>query len=83
MIQLHTGRVGKRYTLYPPKELLEAIGVKEGDLVVYRVENGKLIVEPLTNPFEYALKVKKWAKTSLEEIEEFSSKLQAEIIERD
>jgi len=80
---LHTGRVGKRYTLYPPKELLEAIGVKEGDLVVYRVENGKLIVEPLTNPFEYALKVKKWAKTSLEEIEEFSSKLQAEIIERD
>ena len=78
-----TGRVGKRNTLYPPKELLEAIGLKEGDLIVYRVEDDKLIIEPVVNPFDYALKVKKWAKTSLKEIEEFSLKMQAEIIEED
>ncbi|RLG75589.1 MAG: AbrB/MazE/SpoVT family DNA-binding domain-containing protein [Thermoprotei archaeon] len=82
MVQLFTGRVGKRYVLYPPKELLEAIGVKEGDLILYRIEDGRLVVEPVINPFEYALKVKKWAKTSLKEIEEFSSKMQAEIIEK-
>ncbi len=76
-----TGRVGKRNTLYPPKELLEAIGLKEGDLVIYRIENGKLIIEPLINPFDYALKVRKWAKIGLKDLESFSLEMQAEIIE--
>lgn len=76
-----TGRVGKRNTLYPPKELLEAVGLKEGDMIIYQIENGRLIIEPVVNPFDYALKVKKWAKTSLSEIEESSLEIQREIIE--
>jgi len=80
---LNIGKLGKKNTLYPSKELLEAIGVKEEDLVVYHVEKGKLNVEPLINPFKYALKAKKWTKTSLKEIEKISTRLQTEIIGKD
>ena len=77
------GRVGKKYALYPPKEMLEALGLEVGDRVLYRLEEGKLIVEPLENPFDYALKVKKWARTSLRELEEFSERIQGVALEED
>ena len=77
------GRVGKKYALYPPKEMLKQLGLGVGDKVLYRLEEGKLVVEPLENPFEYALKVEKWARTSLKELEEFSEKLQASVLEED
>ncbi|AKG38452.1 hypothetical protein MA03_03010 [Infirmifilum uzonense] len=44
-------RVGRRYTVVVPKRLREKLGLKEGDLLRIRIENGKLILERVADPF--------------------------------
>lgn len=75
LIRLNIGKIGKKYALHHSKELLEAIGVKEGDLIVYYVEKGKLNVNHLINPFKYTLNAKSELKQSLKDIEKFSTRL--------
>lgn len=41
------GKVGSKGELFPPKELRERIGLKEGEPVLYRVVQDRLIVEKL------------------------------------
>lgn len=41
------GRVGSKGELFPPKEVREKLGLKPHMKVIYRVENGRLIVEPI------------------------------------
>jgi len=74
------GKIGRKFTLYPPREFMRKLGLKEGDTVVYTIKDGKLVVEPVENPFKYALRVKKWAKIKAKELEEFSEKMQMELI---
>jgi AbrB family looped-hinge helix DNA binding protein len=45
-------RVGRRYTVVVPKHLREKLGLKEGDLLRIRIEEGKLILERVANPFK-------------------------------
>ena len=40
-------RVGSKGELFPSKEIREKLGLKPHTRVIYRVENGKLIVEPV------------------------------------
>ncbi len=65
-------RIGKKRALYLPREILEAIGLQEGDLVVVRVENGRIVVEKVLDAFLLATKRRKWASTTVEEFEEES-----------
>ena len=48
---------------------MRTLGVKEGDRILMRVEGSKLILEFVPDPLSLALRVKKWAKTTVEEFE--------------
>jgi bifunctional DNA-binding transcriptional regulator/antitoxin component of YhaV-PrlF toxin-antitoxin module len=74
---LQKGKVAKKFALYPPKKIVEELGLKEGQRVSYKVKEGKLVVEPISDPLELALRSKKWAKTSLKIFEKESEREQA------
>ncbi|MBS7654994.1 AbrB/MazE/SpoVT family DNA-binding domain-containing protein [Candidatus Bathyarchaeota archaeon] len=42
-------RVGSKGELFPPKKIREKLGLKPHAKVIYRVEEGKLIVEPISS----------------------------------
>ncbi|MCS4540717.1 MAG: AbrB/MazE/SpoVT family DNA-binding domain-containing protein [Euryarchaeota archaeon] len=63
------GKISKKFALYPPKSMLGALGLKEGEKVRYKIEKGKLIIEPIQDPLSLALKIRKWNKTSVKELE--------------
>jgi len=68
------GRVGSKGELFPPKKLREKLGLKPGMKVIYRVENGKLIVEPIPN-LEDILKEPKPIKIRSKDFYEFRREL--------
>ncbi len=72
-------RISKKFTLYIPKAIAEAAGIKEGDYVKIKVEDSKIILEPVPDPFELALKGPKFAKTTFEEFEKESEEMQNEL----
>jgi len=72
-------RISKKFTLYIPKAIAEAAGIKEGDYVKIKVEDSKIILEPIPDPFELALKGPKFAKTTFEEFEKESEEMQNEL----
>ncbi len=41
------GYVGSKGELFPSKEIRERLGLKPHTRVIYRIEDGKLIVEPV------------------------------------
>ncbi|MHA1712006.1 MAG: AbrB/MazE/SpoVT family DNA-binding domain-containing protein [Candidatus Freyarchaeota archaeon] len=41
------GRVGSKGELFPPKEIREMLGLRPHVKVLYRVEEGRLLVEPI------------------------------------
>lgn len=65
-------RVGKKHTVYLPKAVVEATGLKEGDKVLLRVMDGTVVVEPLMDPLELALHGGKYATIDPEQIEAIS-----------
>lgn len=65
-------RVGKKHTVYLPKAVVEATGLKEGDKVLLRVMDGTVVVEPLMDPLELALSGGKYATIDPEQIEAIS-----------
>ncbi|MDA4111584.1 MAG: AbrB/MazE/SpoVT family DNA-binding domain-containing protein [Thaumarchaeota archaeon] len=75
----YTGKVAKKRALYPPKKIMDKLDMNEGQLVNYRIEDKKLVVEPVRDPLELALKSKKWGKTTVKEFEEESEKEQREL----
>lgn len=42
-------RVGSKGELFPPKKIREKLGLRAHEKVVYKVEDGKLVVEPVPN----------------------------------
>ena len=64
-------RIGKK-ALYLPREILEAIGLKERDPIVVRVKNECIVVEKALDAFLLVTKRRKWASTTVEEFEEES-----------
>ncbi|GAB6947219.1 hypothetical protein JCM16161A_13490 [Vulcanisaeta sp. JCM 16161] len=76
-------RVSRKNTIYIPKAISEAVGISEGDYVVLRVDGNRIIIERVEDPFEYALKVKKFAEVTFEEFEGESEGMQNEYWGRD
>jgi len=81
MLRVKT-RIGKRNTLYIPKGIAEALGIRENSVVELKVENGRLIVEVVPDPFELALRGRKFAAVKFEEFERESEEMQDELFRR-
>jgi len=69
MAERYISRVGRKNTLYLPKEVVRRLGIREGDRVVMRIEDGRLILEFISDPLTLALRSERWAKTTVEEFE--------------
>ena len=74
-------KVSKKNTIYIPKSIAEAVGLREGMRVKLKVEKGRIIIELIPGPFTLALISPKFAKTTVEEFEEESEEMQHEIFE--
>ncbi len=72
-------KVTKKFTLYIPKSIARAVGLKEGDYVKLKVEGSKIVMERVPDPFELALKGPKFAKITFEEFERESEEMQDEL----
>ncbi len=71
------GRVGSKGELFPPKKIREALGLKPHMKVVYRVERGRLVVEPVPS-LEDVLREPTAVEITVEEFYEFRRKLSRE-----
>ena len=71
------GRVGSKGELFPPKEVREKLGLKPHMKVIYRVENGRLIVEPIPT-LEDVLEKPPEIEISLEDFHRFRKELSKE-----
>jgi len=70
-------RVGKKYAIYLPKAVVEALGLKEGERVLLRVSGNALVLETLQDPIQLALSGKKFASITPEQVEAISLEEQA------
>lgn len=72
-------RLSKKNTLYIPKAIASAAGLREGYFVKLKVEGSRIIIEPILDPFDLALKGSKFAETTFEEFEKESEEMQDEL----
>jgi len=74
MNQEATVRVGKKFALHIPKALAERLDLREGGKMSLCIEGDKLVLEPLRSrdAVELAVKGKKFASVSFEEVEKIS-----------
>ena len=61
-------RVGKRRTIVIPKTVAEMLGIDEGSRLELRVEDGKIVLEPIPDAVELSLRGEKIARVTLEEL---------------
>lgn len=59
-------RVGSKGELFPPKEIRERLGLRAHARILYRIEDGRLVVERIPT-LEEALKETPSVETTLEE----------------
>ena len=79
MSQTIVSKVGKKGAIYLPKRVMRKLGVRVGDRVLIKVEGNKLVLEFVPDPLLLALRVNKWAKTTVEEFEAESEAEQGEL----
>ncbi len=68
------GRVGSKGELFPPKEVREELGLRPGVRVLFKVRDGRLIVEPIPSLEDVLTRPKK-VKVSAKEFYEFRREL--------
>ena len=67
-------RVGSKGELFPPKEIREKLGLAPHTKVIYRIEDGRLIVEPVPS-LENVLKEPTAIEITVEEFHSFRKRL--------
>lgn len=67
-------RVGSKGELFPPKEIRERLGLRPRVKVIYKVEDGRLLVEPVPN-LEEVLRKPPSIEMTLEEFHGFRREL--------
>ncbi|MGB9758814.1 MAG: AbrB/MazE/SpoVT family DNA-binding domain-containing protein [Thermoproteota archaeon] len=71
---MEKSRVGSKGELFIPKKIREKLGLKANMKVIYRVEEGRLIVEPVPS-LEEVLAEKPLVEITLEEFHKFRKEL--------
>ena len=74
-------RVGKKYAIYLPKVVVEALGLREGDRVILSVSGNTLLVEKVQDPIQLALSGRKFASITPEQVEGISLEEQEKYVE--
>jgi AbrB family looped-hinge helix DNA binding protein len=71
---MQKSRVGSKGELFPPKEIREKLGLNAYTKVIYKVEGGRLIVEPVPS-IEEILNEPTLVEVTLEEFHKFRKEL--------
>ena len=71
---MQESRVGSKGELFPPKEFREKLGLRACTKVIYKIESGRLIVEPVPSLKE-VLQRKPSVEITLEEFHKFRKEL--------
>ncbi len=71
---MYESRVGSKGELFPPKEIREKLGLRPHVRVIYRVEGGRLLVEPIPS-LEDVLGEPPSVEITLEEFHSFRREL--------
>ncbi|OYT65935.1 AbrB family transcriptional regulator [Candidatus Bathyarchaeota archaeon ex4484_205] len=79
MREIFIAKVGRRGAIYLPRKVQRKLGIGEGDRVIMRIEDGRIILQFLPDPLTLALKVEKWSETTVEEFEKESEEEQYEL----
>jgi bifunctional DNA-binding transcriptional regulator/antitoxin component of YhaV-PrlF toxin-antitoxin module len=67
-------RVGSKGELFPPKEIREELGLQVHVKVIYKIEAGRLVVEPIPS-LEEVLKERSSVEITLEEFRKHRKEL--------
>lgn len=67
-------RVGSKGELFPPKEIREKLGLQAHVKVIYKIEGGRLIVEPIPS-LEEVLKEPTSVEATLDEFHKLRKEL--------
>ena len=62
-------KIGKRFAIYLPREIVRRLNLKEGDGVEIQILNKNLQIKTVPSPFSLALDGEKFTSITLEEME--------------
>ena len=65
-------RIGRKYTIYLPKKVVEELGISEGDPIIISVRDNKIIIRPVRR---FLRKKKYWSRTTAGEVEKNSEEI--------
>ena len=71
---MQESRVGSKGELFPPKEIREKLGLHACTKVIYKIESGRLVVEPVPSLKE-VLQKKTVVEITLDEFHKFRREL--------
>lgn len=71
---MQKSRVGSKGELFPPKEIREKLGLKAHARVIYKIEDGRLVVEPVPS-LEEVLREPPCVEVALEEFHKHRKEL--------
>ena len=74
-------KIGKKFAVYLPKPVVEALDLKEGDRVLLMVKGDEVTIKKRGNFFKESLQRRKILKISPEEAEKASLEMQREFTE--
>ncbi len=70
-------KIGKKYAIYLPKAIVNALSLEEGEKVLMRVAGNTLLIESAHDPIRLALSGRKFASITPEKVEAISFEEQA------
>jgi AbrB family looped-hinge helix DNA binding protein len=71
---MEKNRVGSKGELFPPKRIRETLGLRPNTRVIYKIEEGRLVVEPVPR-LEEVLRDAPSVEVTLEEFHKFRKEL--------
>jgi len=74
MVETVESRVGSKGELFPPKKIREKLGLRPRTKVLYRIDNGRLIVEPVPS-LEELMRREPLVTITVEEFRSFRKEL--------
>jgi len=63
-------KLSRKDAVYLPRDVLTRLGLREGGELVLRLEDGRIVLMPVYDPLELALRGPKYGRVTVEELEE-------------